>query len=76
MKAEEFFNKNYKLEAKKGRTLFKPAKWVFEFAEVYLQHRVNEADKNKLITSIRTAPSRKDADAYTDWWFKNKILKT
>lgn len=35
---------------------------------------ISDEDIKELISSIRTAPSRKDADAYTNYWFKNKLL--
>ena len=46
--------------------------------ETYHKAKVNaisDEDKKELISSIRTAPSRKDADDYFNWWFKNKLLE-
>ena len=39
-----------------------------------LEELFSNADIDTLISSIRTAPSRKDADAYAIYWFKQQLL--
>ena len=42
--------------------------------EAKCNEAISNADIDTLISSIRTAPSRKDADAYAIYWFKQQLL--